>query len=113
MKRVLKKKYQELGHNTKNLDKEIIFYCDGKPISNENEPIGNIADGAEVNLAMLSVSLNDSSVKDKYKIQEKLINKFASNCKYHSNSKELLICVTCGMAICDQCANCHSTCYTN
>ena len=107
MKRVLKKKYQELGHNTKNLDKEIIFYCDGKPISNENEPIGNIADGAEVNLAMLSVSLNDSSVKDKYKIQEKLINKFASNCKYHSNSKELLICVTCGMAICDQCANKH------
>ena len=46
MKRVLKKKYQEYGHNTKNLDKEIIFYCDWKPISNEIEPIGSIADGA-------------------------------------------------------------------
>jgi uncharacterized membrane-anchored protein YhcB (DUF1043 family) len=56
---------------------------------------------------MLSVSLNDSSVKDSYKIQEKLINKLSSNCKYHSGNKELLICVTCGMAICDQCSSKH------
>ena len=56
---------------------------------------------------MLSVSLNESSIKDKYKLQEKIINKLSSNCKYHSGSKELLICVTCGMAICDQCGNKH------
>ena len=56
---------------------------------------------------MLSVSLNDSSSKDNYKIQEKLITKLSSNCKYHSGSKELLICVTCGMAICDQCVSKH------
>ena len=51
---------------------------------------------------MLSVSLNHSSAKDSDKIQEKLINKLASNCKYHSGNKELIICVNCGMAICDQ-----------
>ena len=56
---------------------------------------------------MLSVSLSDSSVKDNYKIQEKLTNKFSSNCKYHSNRKELLNCVICGMAICYQWANKH------
>ena len=84
VKRALKRKYQELGgHNAKNIDKEIVFYCDNKPITDENEQIGNIAEDGEVNLAMLSVSLNDSSVKDSYKIQEKLINKLSSNCKYH------------------------------
>ena len=57
---------------------------------------------------MISVSLNDSSMKDSYKVQEKIINKLASNCKFHSGSKELLICVKCGMAICDQCGNKHS-----
>ena len=56
---------------------------------------------------MISVSLNDSSIKDSYKIQEKIINKLSSNCKYHSGNKELLICVTCGMAICDQCNSKH------
>jgi len=108
VKRALKRKYQELGHNSKDIDKEIVFYCDNKPITNENEQIGNIADDdGEVNLAMLSVSLNDSSSRNSYKIQEKLINKLASNCKYHSGNKELLICVTCGMAICDQCSSKH------
>ena len=56
---------------------------------------------------MLSVSLNDSSIRDNDKIQEKIIGKLSSNCKYHSGNKELLICITCGMAICDQCGNKH------
>ena len=56
---------------------------------------------------MLSVSLNDSKDQDNYKIQEKLINKLSSNCKYHSGNKELLICVNCGMAVCDQCGSKH------
>ena len=57
---------------------------------------------------MLSVSLNESTSKDNDdKIREKLITKLSSNCKYHSGSKELLICVTCGMAICDQCSSKH------
>lgn len=107
VKRALKIEYKKLGNKSKNIDKEIVFYCDGKPITDEDEQIGNIADDGEINLAMLSVSLNDSSMKDNYKIQEKLINKLASNCKFHSGNKELLICVTCGMAICDQCGNNH------
>jgi len=107
VKRALKIEYKKLGNKSKNIDKEIVFYCDGKPMTDEDEQIGNIADDGEINLAMLSVSLNDSSMKDNYKIQEKLINKLASNCKFHSGNKELLICVTCGMAICDQCGNNH------
>ena len=41
---------------------------------------------------MLSVSLNDSSIRDNDKLQEKIIKKLSSNCKYHSGNKELLIC---------------------
>ena len=107
VKRSLKRKYQELGHKTKKLDKEIIFYCDGKPITDENEQIGNIAEGPDVNFEILSVSLNDSSVKDDFKIQEKLIDKLAGRCQYHSENKELLICVDCGKAICEKCSDKH------
>ena len=103
----MKRKYQELGNKSKNIDKEIIFYCDGKPITDENEEIGNIADGTDINLEMLSVSLTDSREQDSFKIQEKVINKLSTDCKYHSGNKELLICVTCGTAICDQCGNKH------
>ena len=74
-------KYQELYNKPNYIDKEIVFYCDGKPITNENEQIGNITEGADVNFEMLSVSLNDSSIKDDFKIQEKIINKVSSNCK--------------------------------
>ena len=83
VKRSLKRKYQEMGHKTKKLDKEIVFYCDGKPITDESEQIGNIAEGADVNFEILSVSLNDSSIKDDFKIQEKLIDKLAGKCQYH------------------------------
>ena len=55
---------------------------------------------------MLSVSLNDFP-KDSDRIQEELIIKLASNCKFHSGKKELLICVTCEMAICDECVTKH------
>ena len=107
VKRSLKRKYQELGHKTKKLDKEIVFYCDGKPITDENEQIGNIAEGPDVNFEILSVSLNDSSIKDDFKIQEKLIDKLAGRCQYHSENKELLICVDCGKAICEKCSDKH------
>ena len=77
VKRSLKNKYKQLGHKTKNIDNEIIFYCDGKPITNENEQIGNLTEGAEMNFEILSVSLSDnnSSSNDTYKIQEKIVNK--------------------------------------
>ena len=45
VKRSLKQKYLQLGHNSKDIDKKIIFYVDGSPIKNENEQIGNINDG--------------------------------------------------------------------
>ena len=56
---------------------------------------------------MLSVSLNEPPKKYDDRIQEKLIIKLASNCKFHSGNKELLICVTCKMAICEQCVTKH------
>ena len=107
VKRSFKRKYQELGHKPKNIDKEIVFYIDGRPITDENEQIGNIAEGPDINLEIISVSINDDSVKDDDRIQEKLINKLASNCKYHTENKELLICVNCGKAICDKCNDKH------
>ena len=107
VKRSLKRKYQSMGYNSKNIDKEIRFYCDGKPIKDETEQIGNLTDGADVNFEMLSVSLTDGSVKDDFKIQEKLINKLSADCKFHTGNKELLICVDCGKAICDKCNDKH------
>ena len=107
VKRSFKRKYQELGHKPKNIDKEIVFYIDGRPITDENEQIGNIAEGPDINLEIISVSINDDSVKDDDRIQEKLITKLASNCKYHTENKELLICVNCGKAICDKCNDKH------
>ena len=84
-----------------------MFYCDGKPITDENEKIGNIAEGADINLEIISVSVTENSAKDEEIIQEKLINKLSNRCKYHSDNKELLICVNCGKAICDKCNDKH------
>ena len=107
VKRVLIKKYQELGINSHNIDKEIEFYCDENPIKNENEQIGNIADGAELNLEMISISLNSSSKKDIDERQKKVIDKLSKNCKFHSGNKELLICITCGISFCSECIYKH------
>ena len=80
---------------------------DGKPLANENEQIGNLTDGADVNFEILSVSLSENSVKDDFKIQKKLMNKLSLNCKLHPENKELLICVNCGKAICELCNDNH------
>ena len=104
----MKNKYQQLGHKSKNIDKEIVFYCDGKPITNENEKIGNLTEGAEMNFEILSVSISDNnSSNDDYKIQEKIINKVSLNCANHPENKELLICVDCGKAFCEKCNDKH------
>ena len=90
----MKNKYQQLGHKSKNIDKEIVFYCDGKPITNENEKIGNLTEGAEMNFEILSVSISDNnSSNDDYKIQEKIINKVSLNCANHPENKELLMAI--------------------
>ena len=108
MKRSLKNKYQQLGHKTKNIDKEIIFYCDGKPITNENEQIGNLTEGAEMNFEILSVSLSDNnSTIDDYTIQEKIVDKVSQDCQNHPGNKELLICVDCGKSFCEKCNDKH------
>ena len=107
VKRSLKNKYKQLGHKTKNIDNEIIFYCDGKPITNENEQIGNLTEGAEMNFEILSVSISDNNSNDTYKIQEKIVNKVSRECQDHPGNKELLICADCGKAFCEKCNDKH------
>ena len=109
VKRSLKQKYLQLGHNSKDIDKKIIFYVDGSPIKNENEQIGNINDGSELNLEIISVSQSDISSKDDLnsKVQEKVINKVSQKCKEHPQNKELLICITCGKSFCPNCSAKH------
>ena len=89
VKRSLKQKYLQLGHNSKDIDKKIIFYVDGSPIKNENEQIGNINDGSDINLEIISVSQSDISSKDDLnsKVQEKVINKVSQKCKEHPQNK--------------------------
>ena len=109
VKRALKQKYLQLGHNSKDIDKKIIFYADGKPIKDENEQIGNINDGEDISFEIISVSETDNSSKDDLnsRVQEKVINKVSHQCKEHPGNKELLICITCGKAFCINCSDKH------
>lgn len=51
--------------------------------------------------------MSDSMAKDDKKIEEQIINKLASTCQFHNGEKALNVCITCGRAFCDQCANDH------
>ena len=62
-----------------------------------------------MNFEILSVSLSDnnSSSNDTYKIQEKIVNKVSRECQDHPGNKELLICADCGKAFCEKCNDKH------
>lgn len=75
----------------------------------EDESIGNLCNSDELDLVMVSITLTDSIAKDQKKVDEKIINKLTSNCELHKGDKELNICVTCGIAFCDQCGADHKS----
>ena len=75
----------------------------------EDESIGNLCNNDELDLVMVSITLTDSIAKDQKKVDEKIINKLTSNCELHKGDKELNICVTCGIAFCDQCGADHKS----
>ena len=97
--------------NTKKIKhKKINIFYKGKELINEEEKIGNLIfnNGSELlELSIIILSLNDSTIADENKIKEKLIDKITEKCQLHKNSKELYICTTCGMAFCTHCADKH------
>ena len=90
--------------------KKINIFYKGKELINEEEKIGNLVanNGSELlELSIIVLSLNDSTIADENKIKEKLIDKITENCQFHKNNRELYICMTCGAAFCTHCSNKH------
>ena len=87
--------------------KMINLYYQGKPLDKDDISIGNLCNNDELDLVMVSITMTDSITKDQKKVNEKIINKLISTCNLHKGDKELNICVTCGVAFCDQCAGGH------
>ena len=97
--------------NTKKIKhKKINIFYKGKELINEEEKIGNLLtnNGSELlELSIIVLSLNDSTIADENKIKEKLIDKITENCQFHKNNRELYICMTCGTSFCTHCSNKH------
>lgn len=84
----------------------INLYYKGKQLTKEDEHIDTLCNGDELDLFMVSISLTDSIRNDKTKTQEALIEKLSKECAIHKD-KELNLCITCGMAYCNKCADNH------
>ena len=90
--------------------KKIDIFYKGKELINEEQKIGNLIsnNGSEVlELSIIILYMNDSTLADENKIKEKLIDKIAEKCQFHKNNKELYICMTCGEAFCTHCSDKH------
>ena len=99
---------KEIKKNLQSKEKKekINLYYKGKPLTNEEEFIGNIIPlNNTIDLVMVSITLNESI--DSIKEKEKIINKLSSNCANHNDQKELNICINCTCAICDKCKDLH------
>ena len=75
--------------------------------------IGDVNNGEDVDLIMLSVSMNESisesdkSISKSQKYRERILGKLVTTCNFHNQNKESNICITCGISFCDECANKH------
>ena len=56
---------------------------------------------------MVSISMTESILNSENKMKEKIINKLTPECQFHNGDKELYICVTCGLAFCENCKEKH------
>ena len=98
----------DITSNGKN--KKINLFFKGKELVNDEEKIGNLISNngiEEIELSVIILSLNDSSIVDENKTKEKLINKISNKCPYHKTIKELFICTSCNIAFCKYCSEKH------
>ena len=95
----------EISSN-KGSHKKVNLFFKGKELTNDEEIIGNLISNngiEELELSVVILSLNDSTLVDENRTKEKLINKISNKCPYHENNKELFICTSCNMAFCKFC----------
>lgn len=85
----------------------INLYYQGKELNKDDESIGNICNADAVDLIMVSITLTDSIADDSQRIKGQVINKLSKSCLLHKGDKELKVCVTCGIAFCEQCSSEH------
>ena len=88
------------------------LFFKGKELTNDEEIIGNLISNngiEELELSVVILSLNDSTLVDENRTKEKLINKISNKCPYHENNKELFICTSCNVAFCKFCSEKHKS----
>ena len=88
------------------------LFFKGKELTNDEEIIGNLISNngiEELELSVVILSLNDSTLVDENRTKEKLINKISNKCPYHENNKELFICTSCNIAFCKYCSEKHKS----
>ena len=51
--------------------------------------------------------MTESILNSENKMKEKIINKLTPKCRFHNGEKELYICITCGLAFCENCKEKH------
>ena len=99
---------RNLQKNYANDDEKVInLYYKGKELTKENELIGNICNNDSLDLVMVSISMTESILNSENKMKEKIINKLTPKCRFHNGEKELYICITCGLAFCENCKEKH------
>jgi len=101
----------EISSN-KGSHKKVNLFFKGKELTNDEEIIGNLISNngiEELELSVVILSLNDSTLVDENRTKEKLINKISNKCPYHENNKELFICTSCNVAFCKFCSEKHKS----
>ena len=101
----------EIASN-KGSHKKVNLFFKGKELTNDEEIIGNLIPNngiEELELSVVILSLNDSTLVDENRTKEKLINKISNKCPYHENNKELFICTSCNVAFCKFCSEKHKS----
>lgn len=103
IKHSIKKNYCQSTDNNKMIN----LYYQGRELNKDDESLGHICNTDALDLVMVSITLTDSIIQDSQRIKGRVINKLSKSCSLHKGDKELNVCVTCGIAFCEQCSSEH------
>ena len=94
IKDILVNKYQQEFKEENFNDKKLEFFCNGHKIKDDDMEIGDVNNGEDVDLIMLSVSMNESisesdkSISKSQKYRERILGKLVTTCNFHNQNKE-------------------------
>ncbi len=85
----------------------IKLFHNRQELRKETNLLGNLADGENIDLVMVCITLTDDIVGDQKKMEEVLLKKLSPICLIHKNETLLLFCVSCSQSICVNCEKEH------